>query len=71
MVARHPGMEILSSFLYDRKDRYSVSFGAVQTVVPWPREFPTELVFAIFKYLSQAELATACLVSKYCISLSP
>jgi hypothetical protein len=67
MVARHPGMHILSSFLYGRKDGQSRSFGVVETVVPWPSDFPTELVLLIFKYLSQAELAIACLVSKDCI----
>jgi hypothetical protein len=69
MMVRHPGMQILSCFMYDRNDRCSVSLGEPGVVVPWPVDFPTELVFAIFKYLSQAELANACLVSKYCMVL--
>ena len=70
MMVRHPGMQILSSFMYDRNDRYySMSLGEPGVVVPWPVDFPTELIFAIFKYLSQAELANACLVSKSCMVL--
>jgi hypothetical protein len=39
---------------------------AARMSVPWPKEFPTELVFEVFKYLPQADLARACLVSRYC-----
>jgi hypothetical protein len=34
--------------------------------VPWPEEFPTELLFEILKYLPQGDLARACRVNKYC-----
>jgi len=40
--------------------------GTTRMSVPWPKEFPTELVFEVFKYLPQADLARACLVSRYC-----
>jgi len=44
--------------------------GRKPIIIPWPEEFPTELVFEIFKYFNQSDLAKACRVSKYCI-LSP
>lgn len=67
MIVKRPGMELLSFYMYDQESRYSMTMGEQRTVVPWPADFPTELVFDIFKYLSQAELAKACLVSKYCM----
>lgn len=56
-------MEILSSYLSDGKGRHRMSsLKEHRMVIPWPEDFPTELVFAIFKYLSQAELKDACLI---------
>ena len=37
------------------------------TRVSWPVDLPTEVVFEIFKYLPQPDLARACRVSRYCI----
>src|SRR5437762_6636402 len=34
--------------------------------VLWPKEFPMELAFEVFKYLPQGDLARACRVSRYC-----
>lgn len=34
---------------------------------PWPADFPVELAYHVFKYLPQADLARACLVSRHCI----
>lgn len=44
--------------------------GTTTMSVRWPNEFPTELVFEVFKYLPQADLARACLVSRYCCFLA-
>jgi len=41
-----------------------------ETPVIWPVDLPTELVFEIFRYLPQADLARACRVSQYCMSFS-
>jgi hypothetical protein len=49
--------------LYRQKQDARISHGG------WPANLPTELVLAIFKYLPQADLATACLVCRVCMSL--
>ena len=41
--------------------------GAARMSGPWPGTFPTELVFEVFKYLPQVDLARACRVNRYCI----
>jgi hypothetical protein len=43
------------------------SEGAARMPPQWPEAFPTELVFEVFKYLPQGDLANACRVSRYCI----
>ena len=49
--------------LYRQKQDARISQGG------WSASLPTELVFAIFKYLPQADLATACLVCRACMCL--
>jgi hypothetical protein len=56
---------------YCRQSRYLLSDQKPlpRMVVPWPVDFPTELVFEVFKYLRQSDLASACLVNKFCFIL--
>src|ERR1700738_288952 len=51
-------------------EQLSCSRHSAGCVVPWPADLPTELVFEVFKYLSQSDLARACRVNQFCITAS-
>ena len=74
-TARDPTMSMVRCSAYHRsygeygRPLMRNSEGATRMPLRWPETFPTELVFEVFKYLPQGDLANACRVSRYCIQL--